>query len=77
MKQAFNLYFLYCKNLQCKNSIFHQMVEVQIPFTIENLMATHMCTCCGKPLVSAVNIDINRATEEANSKIYQNQLFNN
>jgi hypothetical protein len=75
MKQAFNLYFLYCKNLQCKNSIFHQMVEVQIPFTIENLMATHTCTCCGKPLVSAVNIDINRATEEANSKIYQNQLF--
>jgi hypothetical protein len=44
------------------------MVEVQIPFTIENLMVVHTCICCGKPLVSAANIDINHATEEANQE---------
>ncbi len=56
MEQVLKSYYLYCNNLQCKVSIYHQITEVPIPFTIENLMATHTCPRCGKPLISAIDI---------------------
>jgi len=68
MKQPFNLYFLYCMNFQCKDSIYHQMVGTQVPITLENLTATHTCTCCDQPMSSAIDLEIKNTMVEVNQK---------
>ena len=57
MKKSFNLYFMYCINIQCDVSIYHKNIEVKIPLTSENLLAKHSCTCCNKPLSSAIDLE--------------------
>jgi tartrate dehydratase alpha subunit/fumarate hydratase class I-like protein len=58
MKNPVELYYLYCLNMQCQVSIYHRMVELRVPFTSENLTATHICPCCNQPLVSLMDIEI-------------------
>ncbi len=57
MKKSINLFFLYCINIQCDVSIYHRNKEVRIPLNTENLLAKHICTCCNKPLTSAIDLE--------------------
>ena len=67
MKNSIKLYYLYCTNVQCNASIYNRMVERQIPFTAENIVATHHCSYCHKPLVSAMDLAIRNVIEEVNA----------
>jgi hypothetical protein len=64
MNQPNSHYYLYCMNIQCKVSIYHHTSELQLPFTAENLGATHICKCCDQPLVSAMDIEIKKVMSE-------------
>ena len=67
MNNHVKLYYLYCTNVQCKASIYNRMVERQIPFTADNLIKTHKCSHCDKPLVSAMDLAIKHVIAEVNS----------
>ncbi|MGZ3750357.1 MAG: hypothetical protein ACXVB0_04325 [Mucilaginibacter sp.] len=43
-------------------------MEIQVPFDIENLTATHTCACCGRQLFSAMDIEIEQVTAEMGIK---------
>jgi hypothetical protein len=66
MNKSLSLYYLYCINRSCDISIYHRMVELQVPFTVENLGAAHNCAYCGQALVSAMDIEITPARETIN-----------
>ncbi len=68
MKQPFQPYFLYCMNFQCKDSIYRQMAITPVSFTVENLIATHTCTCCNQSLASAIDLEIKNMMEEVNQR---------
>ncbi|HTE00727.1 MAG TPA: hypothetical protein VK668_15655 [Mucilaginibacter sp.] len=55
-------------NLQCKRSIYNQTVAIHVPFTAENLVATHTCTCCNERLVSAIDLEIEHTMKELDLK---------
>lgn len=73
MKKTISLYYLYCMNAKCQVSIYHRMLEVRLPFTAENLVSTHLCAFCNKPLVSSIDMEIKyivaEATTRANPKV--------
>jgi hypothetical protein len=68
MKQSFKLYYLYCMNEQCPESVYHFMAELQIPFTSKNLIGTYFCECCSQPLISAAEAATQAEMEEADYK---------
>lgn len=59
MDKSTKLYYLYCLNLQCQTSIYHNMMALQIPLSEGNLLSEHSCTCCNRPLISAIDLEIN------------------
>ena len=65
MNQPIKLYYLYCLNVQCKESIYHCMKELQVPLDAKNLFKKHQCACCHEPLVSAIDIAIENVVTEA------------
>ena len=69
---------MYCMNAKCKISIYNELEELQLPFTIDNLVATHYCPCCNKPLVSAMDVEIKQMVAEANyPKVPKHSYHNN
>ena len=68
MNQPFKLYYLYCMNEQCAESVYNFMAELQIPYTSKNLIGTCFCCCCGQPLTSAVEAAMHAELEEADYK---------
>ena len=58
VKPPLTLYYLYCMNFNCKNSIYNFSGETGIRLTAKNLAATHRCKGCGKPLISAIDVEI-------------------
>jgi len=66
MKSSFSLYYLYCRNIRCKVSLYHLNLEVSMPLNADNLVATHLCACCNTPLVSALDIEIKHMVLQAN-----------
>ena len=58
MKDLFETYYLYCTNLRCTISIYKKTGEVSVPLTEESLSTVHLCGCCHKPLVSAIDLEI-------------------
>ena len=71
MKQHFKVYYLDCMNAQCAESVYDFMSERQIPEASKNLIGTCFCSCCGQPLISAVEAAANAGMEEAD---YQDPL---
>ena len=57
-------YSLYCLNMNCGQSIYWNSLETRVTFNAENLAATHLCTCCGQPLFSAMDIEIRHMTAQ-------------
>lgn len=58
MDKSVERYFLYCMNLQCQNSIYHNMMATQMPLSEESLLSRHCCTYCSQPLASAIDLEI-------------------
>lgn len=65
MNQSPYFYNLYCLDMNCKQSIYLNSVVTKAVFNLENLAATHLCTCCGQLLSSAMDIEIRQVTAEA------------
>lgn len=59
MDKYVECYSLYCMNLQCQNSIYHNIMDVQMPLSEDSLLSTHNCAHCKRPLVSAIDLEIN------------------
>ena len=77
MKQPFKLYYLYCMNEQCAESVYNFMSELQIPYASKNLIGTCFCPCCNQLLISAAEAAINAEMEEADYKDpFRTYLFN-
>ncbi len=57
-------YNLYCLNAKCKASIYHHPKDIEVPFDLENLSATHLCPCCDNPLVSKMDMEIKKMVAE-------------
>jgi hypothetical protein len=57
-EQQLTFFHVYCLNMQCKLSIYHHGLVIKIPFTANNLVADHPCSCCSRPLVSAMDMEI-------------------
>jgi hypothetical protein len=54
------------------------MEGIQIPFTLENLAATHTCTCCNQSLASAIDLEIkNTMAEVSQGKFIKPNYLNN
>jgi hypothetical protein len=68
MNRPFKLYYLYCMNEQCPESIYYFMGELQVPYSSKNLIATCFCCCCSQPLVSAVETAMRVEMEEVDYK---------
>lgn len=66
MEKLLSPFFVYCMNAKCKVSIYNQLEELQLPFTIDNLISTHRCPCCNNAMVSAMDIEIKQMVAEAN-----------
>jgi hypothetical protein len=77
MKKLFPLYYLYCINKQCSVSIYYGITELEILFTAENLKATYICTCCNKPLVSAMDFKFRDNSKYQDRTLECVQLINN
>jgi hypothetical protein len=77
MNHPTNLYYLYCMNVQCQLSIYHRMVERRVPFTAENLVKTHICSCCKDEMISAMDIEIKKVMAEAISRRVSRKDFLN
>ena len=59
MDKSANLLYVYCMNMQCQRSIYHNLMALQIPLSEGNLLSNHSCACCSQPLVSAIDLEIN------------------
>jgi hypothetical protein len=77
MKKPANLYFLYCLNMQCQFSVYRLMVELRIPMTAENMEKTHICHCCHKSLVSALNMNARCIVTETKSQMMYTPAYQN
>jgi hypothetical protein len=68
-------------NSKCKVSIYNSIEEIQIPFTLDNLVETHLCACCNQPLVSSMDIEIKQMVAEVYTpkkiKIKKTSFFDN
>jgi hypothetical protein len=64
MNDPIALYNLYCLNIRCEASIYHNNTEIQVVFDAENLSANHICTCCRYSLFSAMDFEIEQVTAE-------------
>jgi len=64
MNQAPSLYNLYCINIHCEASIYHNNTLIQAIFDEENLGANHICTSCRYSLFSAMDLEIEQITAE-------------
>jgi len=67
MKTQNSFYYLYCMNSKCKVSIYNSIEEIQLPFTLDNLVETHQCPCCNGTLVSSMDIEIKQMMSEVYS----------
>lgn len=64
-------YNLYCINVRCKNSVFNEIEETRIGFTEKNILEKHTCKACRRPLVSMMDIEIERTLFRAGIKLLQ------
>lgn len=62
-------YKLYCINVRCKRSVFNELEETRIGFTEANILGRHACKACRKPLVSMMDIEIERTLFRAGIKL--------
>jgi len=69
MKKTTEVYHLYCINMQCPYSVFQLMVETRLPETTENLLTRHTCNCCGRPLVSTLDMKSRSLVTETKSRM--------
>jgi hypothetical protein len=56
--QPLTFFHLYCLNIKCKLSIYHHGVIIKTPFTVDNLVSDHLCSCCKSPMSSAMDMEI-------------------
>ena len=68
MNQPIKLSYMYCMNMQCKASIYHNMVELQIPYSSKNVIGPYTCFRCDQPLVSAIDIATERLMAAVDSQ---------
>ena len=78
MNQQIKLYYLYCINTHCKVSIYHNMVELQVPFSAKNMVGTYTCPYCNQPLVSAMDVALKNIMAAVDSqKTNEAKFLNN
>jgi len=58
MNATVTSYNLYCNNIQCKRSVYHEIEKIQVSLTEKNILATHICRGCLKPMVSMMDVEI-------------------
>ena len=58
MERLIKLNYLYCMNINCQVSIYHQMM-VRIPCTMNETAEVHKCSFCDQSLISDKDILIN------------------
>ena len=58
--QSVSFFHLYCLNVKCKGSIYQRAMDIEVPFDVDNLTATHICPCCDQPLVSTMDMEIKK-----------------
>ncbi|MDB5142913.1 MAG: hypothetical protein JWQ66_1626 [Mucilaginibacter sp.] len=76
MNESYPYYYnLYCVNLRCNSSIYHNIKETELPFTEENLLTIHSCSVCSQQLVSGMEMEIEQMTAGAGIKL-PNKTFN-
>lgn len=68
MDQPFKFHYLYCMTKRCPESVYNFMAELQVPYTSRNLIGTCFCSCCGQPLISAVEAAANAGMQEVDYK---------
>jgi hypothetical protein len=76
MKDLFETYYLYCTNFSCNVSIYKNIREVSLPLTGANLSTTHFCSCCHKPLVSAIDMEIEQIISSVGVKPAARPVYN-
>jgi hypothetical protein len=70
------LYHLYCININCMTSIYHNNVEIKVILDVENLASTHICVNCRRQLYSAMDIEIEQITAMAGVKTMDKPYYN-
>jgi hypothetical protein len=64
MRTDVTYYYLYCINFQCTESVTIQSPDFILPFTEFNLLMAHKCKACGRPLISAMEIELGQILAE-------------
>jgi hypothetical protein len=75
LDSALNLFRLYCFNRQCAGSIYNRATEIKAPFDGENIVATHTCPHCDQPLLSSIDIGINKLLAEKGCRIIRKSIL--
>lgn len=76
-ERSLTLYYLYCMNFECNNSIYNGNLEIAIPLTAKNLVANQLCKCCGMPLIAAIDVEIKNVVTQINTKAIVNTGYLN
>jgi hypothetical protein len=76
MNLSLPFFYLYCINNKCSISIYNKSGYIEIPFTAENIVATHFCSCCQKQLVSAMDVEIEQLTACTDVKLLYKLNYN-
>jgi len=76
MNDLFSTYNLYCINMHCSASIYRRIDDVKRPFNAENILATHYCFNCSRPLVSKMDMEIEQLTAKAGIRVADKTNFN-
>jgi len=58
MRELPSFYILYCINVHCKDSIFHNSHKYFVPFQAESILSFFSCPTCQQTLVSAMDIEL-------------------
>jgi hypothetical protein len=51
-------YYLYCINIQCRESVTTHIPDFILPLTETNLLINHKCEACGQTLISAMEVEL-------------------
>ena len=71
MNATATLYTLYCTNIKCKRSVFNEIEETRLSLTKKNILATHICRKCLRPLVSMIDVEIAHVLAKSAIKLPQ------
>jgi len=68
--------YLYCINSKCDVSIYKNSDYTEVNFNQENIVATHYCPCCGKQMLSAIDVEIEELTTSTDARLFYKLHYN-